>query len=146
MDRADKLKKLRRMLEQVAPQTSLESVGSGLEASGIGEEDINLINEGMEGLSREQDISTESEHALEAIVLKQHRPVVNIIGNTFNDPPSPWQHLGQEDIKKRLHEHWDDGEIVEMLGVIALFGYLNRTHKVILFPYCCRAPTPFLNP
>jgi len=25
-----------------------------------------------------------------------------------------------------LHEHWDDVEIVEMLGVIALFGYLNR--------------------
>jgi uncharacterized peroxidase-related enzyme len=30
------------------------------------------------------------------------------------------------EIKKRLHEHWDDGEIVEMLGVISLFGYLNR--------------------
>ena len=30
------------------------------------------------------------------------------------------------DIKKRLHEHWTDGEIVEMLGVISLFGYLNR--------------------
>ncbi len=29
-------------------------------------------------------------------------------------------------IMKRLHEHWDEGEIVEMLGVIALFGYLNR--------------------
>lgn len=31
-----------------------------------------------------------------------------------------------EDIKKRLYEHWEEGEIVEMLGVIALFGYLNR--------------------
>ena len=30
------------------------------------------------------------------------------------------------DIKTRLHEHWDEGEIVEMLGVISLFGYLNR--------------------
>jgi len=30
------------------------------------------------------------------------------------------------DIKARLHEHWNDGEIVEMLGVISLFGYLNR--------------------
>lgn len=30
------------------------------------------------------------------------------------------------DIKKHLHEHWNDGEIVEMLGVISLFGYLNR--------------------
>lgn len=29
-------------------------------------------------------------------------------------------------IKKRLYEHWSEGEIVEMLGVISLFGYLNR--------------------
>ncbi len=29
-------------------------------------------------------------------------------------------------IKKRLYAHWNEGEIVEMLGVIALFGYLNR--------------------
>lgn len=31
-----------------------------------------------------------------------------------------------EDIKARLYEHWAEGEIVEMLGVISLFGYLNR--------------------
>jgi uncharacterized peroxidase-related enzyme len=31
-----------------------------------------------------------------------------------------------ETIGARLREHWDDGEIVEILGVIALFGYLNR--------------------
>jgi len=30
------------------------------------------------------------------------------------------------DIKKALYAHWNEGEIVEMLGVIALFGYLNR--------------------
>jgi len=30
------------------------------------------------------------------------------------------------DIRARLHAHWDEGEIVELLGVIALFGYLNR--------------------
>lgn len=29
-------------------------------------------------------------------------------------------------IAERLHTHWDEGEIVEILGVIALFGYLNR--------------------
>lgn len=29
-------------------------------------------------------------------------------------------------IKQRLYAHWNEGEIVEMLGVIALFGYLNR--------------------
>lgn len=31
-----------------------------------------------------------------------------------------------EEIKTRLYEFWNEGEIVEMLGVISLFGYLNR--------------------
>ena len=29
-------------------------------------------------------------------------------------------------IKERLYHYWNEGEIVEMLGVISLFGYLNR--------------------
>ncbi len=29
-------------------------------------------------------------------------------------------------IKKELYAHWNEGEIVEMLGVVSLFGYLNR--------------------
>jgi len=29
-------------------------------------------------------------------------------------------------LQARLQEHWDDGEIVEILGVVALFGFLNR--------------------
>ena len=31
-----------------------------------------------------------------------------------------------QNIKKELYKYWDEGEIVEMLGVISLFGYLNR--------------------
>ena len=30
------------------------------------------------------------------------------------------------ELEQRLRAHWDDGEIVELLGVVALFGYLNR--------------------
>jgi uncharacterized peroxidase-related enzyme len=30
------------------------------------------------------------------------------------------------EISENLRKHWDDGEVVEMLGVMALFGYLNR--------------------
>ncbi len=26
----------------------------------------------------------------------------------------------------RVREHWDDGEIVEIRGVVSLFGFLNR--------------------
>lgn len=31
-----------------------------------------------------------------------------------------------ETIAENLRKHWDSGEIVELLGVISLFGYLNR--------------------
>lgn len=31
-----------------------------------------------------------------------------------------------DEIAENLKKHWNEGEIVEMLGVIALFGYLNR--------------------
>ncbi len=31
-----------------------------------------------------------------------------------------------DEIADNLRKHWDDGEIVEILGVVALFGYLNR--------------------
>ena len=30
------------------------------------------------------------------------------------------------EIAKALHAHWEEDEIVEILGVISLFGYLNR--------------------
>jgi len=30
------------------------------------------------------------------------------------------------DIQSELHKYWGEGEIVEVLGVISLFGYLNR--------------------
>ncbi|MEX2589614.1 MAG: carboxymuconolactone decarboxylase family protein, partial [Chitinophagales bacterium] len=37
------------------------------------------------------------------------------IPNTVGDP-----------LAEKLRKHWDEGEIVEIMGVIALFGFLNR--------------------
>jgi uncharacterized peroxidase-related enzyme len=31
-----------------------------------------------------------------------------------------------DELAENLRKYWDDGEIVEILGVVALFGYLNR--------------------
>jgi uncharacterized peroxidase-related enzyme len=31
-------------------------------------------------------------------------------------------------IRENLRQHWDDGEIIEILGVISHFGFLNRWH------------------
>jgi uncharacterized peroxidase-related enzyme len=39
----------------------------------------------------------------------------SVIPNAVNDT-----------LKQELYKYWNEGEIVEMLGVISLFGYLNR--------------------
>jgi len=31
-----------------------------------------------------------------------------------------------DEIQQEMKKHWDQGEIVEIMGVVALFGYLNR--------------------
>jgi uncharacterized peroxidase-related enzyme len=31
-----------------------------------------------------------------------------------------------DDVSERLKAHWDEGQIVEIVGVVALFGFLNR--------------------
>lgn len=31
-----------------------------------------------------------------------------------------------DEIAENMRKYWDEGEVVEILGVIALFGYLNR--------------------
>ena len=36
-----------------------------------------------------------------------------------------------EATEKQLHVYWSDDDIVEIMGVIALFGYLNRWNDVM---------------
>lgn len=38
------------------------------------------------------------------------------------------------EIEAHLKSHWDEGDIVEILGVIALFGYLNRWNDSMATP------------
>lgn len=44
----------------------------------------------------------------------------------FSLAASQVPNMVDEKIKEDLHKYWSEGEIVEMLGVISLFGYLNR--------------------
>ncbi|MEL6104392.1 MAG: trypsin-like peptidase domain-containing protein [Planctomycetota bacterium] len=102
MERKEKLAKLRKMLAQVAPADVLESPGAGLESTDLSEKDLGLIDRGMSRLMKNKKINAQEEFALEAIVLKRNRPVINIIGDKFSAPPSPWKHLGQSDHQSKL--------------------------------------------
>ena len=37
-------------------------------------------------------------------------------------------------LEQNLKTHWSDDEIVEIMGVVALFGYLNRWNDVMATP------------
>jgi uncharacterized peroxidase-related enzyme len=39
-----------------------------------------------------------------------------------------------DELFARLREHWSDGQIVEILGVVAMFGFLNRWNDSMATP------------
>jgi hypothetical protein len=39
-----------------------------------------------------------------------------------------------DELMSRLRQHWDDGQIVEIMAVIALFGFLNRWNDSMATP------------
>lgn len=59
---------------------------------------------------RDSDLYTEAEKAAFEFAL-----AASSVPNAVDDA-----------ISNELNKHWDEGEIVEILGVISLFGYLNR--------------------
>ncbi|PAJ75797.1 peroxidase [Pseudoalteromonas sp. NBT06-2] len=59
---------------------------------------------------RESNLYTEAEKAAFELAL-----AASSVPNAVND-----------EITAQMHEYWDEGEIVEILAVISLFGYLNR--------------------
>lgn len=44
----------------------------------------------------------------------------------FSLAASQVPNMVDDTMKEELYKYWNEGEIVEMLGVISLFGYLNR--------------------
>ena len=36
-----------------------------------------------------------------------------------------------DNLMEQLRQHWDDGQVVEIMGVIALFGFLNRWNDTL---------------
>jgi uncharacterized peroxidase-related enzyme len=64
---------------------------------------------------KNQDIFTDSEKAALQFAQEASMVPVNV----------------SRDTEKQLHIYWSDDDIVEIMGVIALFGYLNRWNDVM---------------
>jgi endonuclease G len=102
---ADKSAKVTRYLEWIAPapQPGVEaaagrpSVLEGLEGTHWSTApEVERAVEAVDRLQRNESLSPEHIDAIEAIVLPKERPVVDIVDGTYETPPSPFQHLGDE--------------------------------------------------
>lgn len=115
MDRAEKIRRLRRMLEQVAPENKLEALEvqhatlqKRLNREVFSEERV--AASGLQKLERgrEEDISDQELVGLEAIILPRERPVVLIRAGQDGGPadydrlPEPWHRLNAGADKRRI--------------------------------------------
>lgn len=115
MDRNEKIRRLKAMLVQVAPERDLEALerapvavsgaGGGLEAMHRPQdfaEQVEKAHRGVKKLTRAEDLTDEEIQGLEAIVMPRERPVVFIRNGTYGVLPDPWSHLADKKLKKRL--------------------------------------------
>ena len=112
MDQLERAKRLKDMLSQIAGTGGLESIASasarsqaasGLESVGA-EGPASSIQSGLEKLAdnRHQDLTPNETFGLEAIVMKENRPVVFVRGDSYDDVGNPWSSLNAAQVKTRL--------------------------------------------
>ena len=108
MDKLEKAKRLKDMLSQIAGRQGLESIApaSGRASGGlesVSPESTN-VQSGLEKLAdnRHQDITPNEMFGLEAIVMKENRPVVFVRGNSYDDVGESWSSLNTPEVKTRL--------------------------------------------
>ncbi|MEJ7592129.1 MAG: trypsin-like peptidase domain-containing protein [Planctomycetaceae bacterium] len=122
MSRASHLERLKNMLQQVTPGSTLEVAEVSLESMELPDQSRETAIEGMKRLNateslREDTIDFDQQNALEAIVLPKLRPVVNIIGDTFSPPPAPWEFFETAEFKQRIDK------VIPSIGRIEIPGH-----------------------
>jgi endonuclease G, mitochondrial len=108
MDKLEKAKRLKNMLSQIAGRQGLESIASASASASGGLESVSPegtnVQSGLEKLqdNRHRDITPNEMFGLEAIVMKENRPVVFVRGNSYDDVGNPWSGLNTPQVKTRL--------------------------------------------
>jgi endonuclease G len=96
--------KAKRYLEWIAPPEGIEAIAAGPEPellAGVAEapwttdEDVERARETVGRLERNEELTPHDGDALEAIVLPNERPVVDVVDGTYAVPAAPFEHLGE---------------------------------------------------
>jgi hypothetical protein len=105
MDIREKSARLRKILAQIAPRKTIESVPRRAVAGGLESFDAeSAVESGLQKLAenRDHEITSSEMFALEAIVLPQNRPVTFVRGPSYDDLADPWRSLNDDNVKARI--------------------------------------------
>jgi endonuclease G, mitochondrial len=100
----DKSAKATSYLEWIAPPEGLEALAAGpapelldgvAEAPWTTEEDVERARETVGRLERNEGLSPEDDLIVEAIILPNERPIVDVVDGTYVAPAAPFEHLGE---------------------------------------------------
>lgn len=127
MDRNEKLDRLRKILEQIAPEGSIESLArpasfSGTEAIEAArlDEETECVDICLQKIAREtpsDQIDDNEIYSLEAIVMPRERPVAFIQNDTYGALPDPWEHFSSDNaIRKWITQAIPSIGRVELIG------------------------------
>ncbi len=112
MNRAEKCKQLRAYLNQIASEGGIERLADEPEAlermaprglSGAPESEEERARAAARAIILGEEIDDEEMFLLEAIILPEGRPVIDIVEDSFSAPPSGlWSHLGEASIRSTI--------------------------------------------
>jgi endonuclease G len=118
MDRLERAKRLKDMLPERHAVANRRNAGTRIdrlasvkaeqsgafESLGVERQRPDTIQSGLEKLAenRHQDITPNEIFGLEAIVMRQNRPVLFVRGDSYDDVDEPWRSLNDAAVKTRL--------------------------------------------
>jgi endonuclease G, mitochondrial len=106
MKNQEKQELVRRYLERIVPESSIEgfSGGSSMKATieSVGGEDADLAAKAVRHIQEGKALPETEVHALEAIIIPGERPVLNISDGKFDRPIAPFEHLDQEPYRSNI--------------------------------------------
>ncbi len=111
MDLRTRQQHLARWARALSPDNSLESIGGDqgspghwIETAPGGAQEKDLARAAVDKLSRGEGAALQPSEmsAFEAIVLPAGRPVLDVVRDSFERPPAPWEHLDEAQARRRI--------------------------------------------
>lgn len=124
----ERTRRAKQFLEKVLPAGGVEAVlaepGPALESIAEGAElaspEREVVRTTLEKLASDRDLSPEEEFALEAIIIPDQRPAIDVVRGDFRVKHPLWTHYGAEPIRSRLRKVLPSIGRIEVSGIPSL--------------------------